>query len=209
MEELKKITVIITDDHKLVINGLMSILKNNDTIDVIHACYNAQDLLLYLTNNTPNVLLLDINLPDINGIEICKIISRQYADLKVIALTNYNEITFVRNMLNNGAKGYLLKNSAPNEIVKAIKQVHAGGIYLPDVIQDKILQNNFSKQENKTALTRNERKIINALKEDNSIKSVALSTLINEETILNHLNNLYQKFEVNTIDDLLTKATSD
>jgi len=108
------IKVTATDDHPMVLRGIETMLKNSSDIEVIATYNSCNETYLGIKASKPDILLLDINLPDCNGIEFCKTINKAYPEIFIIALTNFNETAFVKNIIRNGAKGYLLKNTDKN-----------------------------------------------------------------------------------------------
>jgi len=115
------IEIAILDDHNLVLEGIASMLIKEKEMKVVKKLNLGKKLLEYLEVTVPNVLLLDINLPDISGLELCKMISKKHPNLAIIGLSNYNETGFIKNMMKNGALGYLQKNTTKEELVDAIK----------------------------------------------------------------------------------------
>lgn len=131
----KLVELVIVDDNKMILNGIISILNKDDNIAVKEVFYNAQDLLDYLNNNTIDLIILDVNLPDINGLELCKIIGRLYSEINLMLLTNYDELNFVKETLRYGAKGYLIKKEAKDFIINAIYKIANGEKYLSKSIE--------------------------------------------------------------------------
>lgn len=121
--------VFIVDDHPMVIEGIRSMLQDLSHIEVAGHATSAASSLGFFVKNSADVVLLDINLPDQSGIEVCKELIRRRPALKIIALTNFDQLTYLQNMKDAGAQGYLLKNSSLKEIEKAIQAVVAGGEY--------------------------------------------------------------------------------
>src|SRR5690606_4181241 len=115
-----KCKITIVDDHPVVLRGLQTILAEYDDIVILDLCHSAEALFESLKNQMPDVLLLDINLPDTNGEEVAATISKAYPEIRVLALTNFDQVVYVKNMLRNGALGYLLKNSDPETLTAAI-----------------------------------------------------------------------------------------
>ena len=105
------ITVAITDDHVMVVEGLKTMLNRVEDIQIVSSYHSVNDTIDGLRDIVPQVLLLDINLPDGNGIHLCKQLKDNYIDLKIIALSNYEDISFIKQIIKNGANGYLLKNT--------------------------------------------------------------------------------------------------
>lgn len=118
-----KISVFIVDDHYMLIEGIRSLLQNESKIEWSGHATNAQSCLVFLKKHQPDVILMDINLPDMNGIDLCKEVLKLYPAIKVLGLSTYNQQPFIRNMLDNGAVGYILKNATKEELLKAIETV--------------------------------------------------------------------------------------
>ncbi len=143
------IKVAIADDHAMFVDGIDSILKDESNISVVGKCFDGASVLDFVKSQPVDILLLDINLPDINGIEVCKQLSQSNGDLKIIAISMFNEESVVTEMLNNGAKGYILKNTGRDELIKAIETVHSGQTYFSKDVTQTIM-NSLLKQRKKT-----------------------------------------------------------
>lgn len=124
------VKILIVDDHPMVVEGLKSLLADVDGIAVVGTASNAYDTIAFLKNNDTDVAFLDINLPDISGIDLCKKIKEQFPEVKSLALSTFSERAYVSRMIQNGACGYLIKSSSKEEILEAIRQVQAGGYYM-------------------------------------------------------------------------------
>jgi DNA-binding NarL/FixJ family response regulator len=124
------IKVAIVDDHPLLIEGLKNLISASGIAQVTASAANGRECLRMLGFGLPDVLLLDINLPDINGIDLCKEIHSRWPLLNILALTSFSEYTSVRKMIENGAKGYILKNAMPEEIIEGIEKVAFGETFL-------------------------------------------------------------------------------
>lgn len=138
---MEKIKIAIVDDHKLVSKALENMISFNSNFQVVMNCFNGRDFLeeLRQTDNPPDVILMDINMPIKNGIETTEQISKEFPNLKVIALTmEDNEATIIK-MLRAGAKGYLLKDMSPDILFDAIKIVHEKGIFYTDLVTQSLL----------------------------------------------------------------------
>ena len=153
------IKVFITDDHLIVIEGIYSLLKNEQGIEIVGHATTAKDCLHYFTNHTADIILMDINLPDMNGTDLCEVIKQNYPGIMVLALSTFNQGSYIRKMMKNGASGYLLKNSDRHEIIDALKTVHTGKNYL-SFDAGKALIN--SEEENKIIayLTKREKEVL-------------------------------------------------
>lgn len=203
------IKVAICDDHNMVLRGIETMLGDTESI-IITATYSlGKQLLGEIEGNVPNVLLLDINLPDSNGIDLCKELTKEYPDLAIIALSNYSETGFIKNMLRNGAKGYLLKNTDKQELVTAITTVHKGTTYLPRVIQDILLNDSIGNTSQITfipKLTRREKEVLHLIAKEHINQEIADLLFISSKTVESHRNNLIQKLGVRNTAGLIRVA---
>lgn len=154
------------------------------------------------------MLLLDINLPDIGGIELCLKISKEFPDIGIIALTNYSETSFAKSMMRNGARGYLVKNTSKEELYKAIIMVNRGETYLSREIQNQILNENFGIKAHGfiPKLTRREKEVLNCIAEELTNAEIAEKLFISVKTVESHRNNLMQKFDSRNSAGLIKKA---
>ena len=122
----KPIHILIVDDHPMVIEGLKTLLSDDERVTVKTHFVNGTDTLSYLEKDTADVILLDVNLPDINGVEMVTKILNKRATTNILGLSTYSEPSIINQMIKNGVKGYLLKNATSDELVSAISQVHEG-----------------------------------------------------------------------------------
>ena len=192
------IKIAITDDHTIVIEGIKTMLKSNKDVEVIQSFENLNDTFENL-EDTIQVLLLDINLPDGNGINACKELLIKFPNLKIIALTNFEDSIFIKQILKNGAMGYLLKNTSKSELIEAIKEVINGNRYLPKKIND-ILLNDSIGHENSSffipKLTAREKEILALIIKEYTTDEIANELFVSAKTVESHRSNLIQKLGV-------------
>ena len=196
------IKVMIVDDHKILANGLRKIIEETDDITVPRIVYSAKECRYELQFGLPDVLLLDISLPDGNGIDLCKEFKTRYPTLKILALTTYNEYTVVRQMLDNGALGYVLKNAMSEEVIEGIRTVAAGERFLcheVDVLMKKRVNTNIW-------LTPRERELLRLIVEGYTNTEIAEETTLSPETIKGYRKNLLLKLDVKNTAMLVKKA---
>ena len=202
------IKVAITDDHTIVIEGIKTMLKSNKDVEIIQSFEN---LTTTFENLDPNVqvLLLDINLPDGNGIVACKELLIKHRDLKIIALTNFEDSIFIKQILKNGAMGYLLKNTSKSELLEALKEVTNGNRYLPKKISD-ILLNDSIGIENSSyfipKITVREKEILALIIKEFTTEEIAEKIFLSAKTVESHRSNLMQKLGVKNSAGLLRVA---
>jgi len=192
------IQIAITDDHTIVIEGIKTMLKSNKEIQVVQSFENLTDTFEQLDTNI-DVLLLDINLPDGNGINACKDLLKKNPDLKVIALTNFEDSIFIKQILKNGAMGYLLKNTSKNELTEAIHEVMQGNRFLPKKISDILLNDSIGKENSSyfiPKLTQREKEILALIIKEYTTDEIANKMFISTKTVESHRSNLIQKLGV-------------
>ncbi len=190
------ITIAITDDHQMVMQGIAHMLADVAHLSVTHTYTTVAKTIDGLSKNLPDILLLDINLPDGNGIDLCKKLRNDYPMLKIIALSSFGEIAFVKRILNNGANGYLLKNTSKEELLAAFKTVLEGEQYLQTDIQKKLLQSSLGQTKATSfmpKLTRREKEVLLAISEELTTQEIAEKLFISVKTVETHRMNLMSK----------------
>lgn len=188
--------VFIVDDHQMIIEGLKSLLQNEVEIELVGSATSAERCLQFLTMSTCDIILMDINLPDTNGIDLCKIITIKYPKIKIIALSTHNEGSYVRKMLDAGAQGYLLKNADKFEILKAIKTVVKGTNYLT-IEAEKALKYEKELQNKLPKLTKREKEVLLLVVDGLTNHQIAEKLFISIDTVDSHRKNLHTKLNVN------------
>nr|MBP6687599.1 response regulator transcription factor [Lacibacter sp.] len=122
-----KTSVFITDDHYMVIEGIRSLLQNESSIEWVGHASTAASCLGFLQQQLPDIILMDISLPDMSGIDLCKQVKEKYPSVFVIGLSTFNQQSFIQKMMDHGASGYVLKNATKDELMEAIEVVAKGG----------------------------------------------------------------------------------
>jgi DNA-binding NarL/FixJ family response regulator len=204
-----QIKVAITDDHLLVINGIKTMLAPYAHISIVYDTTDPLGLLSALADTQPDVLLMDIQMPSIDGMELCKQVHRHFPDIKVIALSSFTETRYIRQMLRNGASGYLLKNTDPDTLAGAIEKVYEGEQYLDDSLKqgllDEVLTGN-KRSMYEIPLTRREKEILKLIAEEHSNQEIADLLFISLRTVETHRLNLTQKLAVKNTAGLVKEA---
>ncbi len=205
-----KINVSIADDHPLILKGMQNMLQTADDINILQTYVDGEELLEGLKQKQPDVLLLDIQMPGLSGDVLAKVISRQYANIKIIALTNLDTPFFIKNMFQAGAVGYVLKTSSEETILNAIRTVHANGQFLEKKLQDSVLQSSLSSSPgSKTpVLTQRELEVLQLIAENLTSKQIAERLFLSKRTIDHHRNNILLKLDVKNTAALIKKAIS-
>ena len=183
------IKVNIVDDHKILVEGLRKLIDESGKAIVTAVSHDAEGCRRLLKSQSPDVLLLDINLPDGNGIDLCIELKTLYPELKILALTSYGEYTVVRRMIENGALGYVLKNSMSEEMIAGIETVAAGELFLcheVDLLMKKA-------QNSDIWLTQRERELLRLIVEGYTDPEIAEKIFLSPETIKGYRKNLLFK----------------
>ena len=193
------ISIMITDDHSMIREGLKSLLELDDDIKVIADAVDGRDCLDKLDVYKPDVLLLDINMPNMNGLEVLKELKARKSKVKVLVLTVHNETEYLMKAVDIGINGYVLKDSESAELKKAIRVIMDGETYIqPSLIpalNAKRLERNED-EEKIDSLTRRELEVLKLLAIGMYNKEVAEKLEISERTVKNHVSNIFKKLEV-------------
>ena len=190
---------MITDDHSMIREGLKSLLELDDDIKVIAEAVDGRDCLDKLDVYKPDVLLLDINMPNMNGLEVLKELKARKSKVKVLVLTVHNETEYLMKAVDIGINGYVLKDSESAELKKAIRAIMDGETYIqPSLIpalNAKRLERNED-EEKIDSLTRRELEVLKLLAIGMYNKEIAEKLEISERTVKNHVSNIFKKLEV-------------
>lgn len=192
----EKIKIIIVDDHEIFRNGLKMVLGKLSYVNLIGEAENGLEFLELLKKGKPDIVLLDIEMPVMNGLEAAKSALEKYPDLKIITLTMFNDDEYIRSMMDLGVKGFLIKNINKDTLDKAILTVVNGGNYYSEELFEffsKQMTNDKKSDKNVIELTRREKEILQLLCEGLSNKEIADVLFISERTVLGHKTNLMIK----------------
>ena len=203
------ISILIIDDHPLVGNGISTMLKGEDYLAIVGICKTGNEALTFLSEAQPDIILLDISLPDIDGLELCSMIRKNNSFSKIIGLTSANEAGIITQFLSRGGNGYLLKNMERAELLNAINEVMSGRVFLSTAANQKILEQYNSVNhalKNTSILTRREKEILQLLYEGLNGPQIAERLFLSTYTIESHRKNLMQKLNVNSTQQLLKIA---
>lgn len=197
-QTMNMIRLVIADDHPIIINGVAALLKQDDEIDLVKEVYDGLQLLDFLKENKVDVVLLDINMPEINGVDACRLIKDKYPDTRVLAFSQYNEKRFVKRLLKSGANGYLLKNSPASELIAAIKMVHQGGMYLSKELPNIFYENKSQAQTDNLFpdISQRELDVLKLICEELNTQEIADRLFISKHTVETHRANLLLKVGV-------------
>lgn len=201
----KIISVIIIDDHPLVLNGFEFILKNTTEIVLKGTFTRAEDALEFLNKQPIDVVLVDINMPGMNGIDTTAVIKKDYPNTQIIAISNLNEGSIALRMLQTGALGYLLKNTSAEDLITSIHAVHKGEQVLSREMEFIKMAN---QQDTIPKITEREREVLKWMAQGFTTPKIGELMFISPLTVESHRRNLLQKFDVSNTASLIHKATA-
>lgn len=205
--ENEKIKIMVADDQGLILHSLVSLLNTVDDFDVIGTAQNGIILLQLIEEKKPDVIIIDINMPKMSGIEVSKIIDGKMLGIKIIALSMYSHPQYIKAMLRHGAKGFLSKNCLVTELFEAIRAVYEGKTYLDRHCSDIILHNYTQTDSGfKTdiyLLTAREIEIIRALADGMVTREIAEKLFISGPTVERHKSNILKKLELRNTAQLI------
>ncbi|HPI53425.1 MAG TPA: response regulator transcription factor [Chitinophagaceae bacterium] len=196
------IHLYICDDHNIVLEGLITILSTEEGFSISGSALNGESCLRAIALHPVDVLLTDISMPGMDGIELCRQVKTAYPHIQILALSTYNQGKFIVSMLEAGASGYLLKNAERHEIVHAIKTVAEGKEYLGFELS-KIYHAAKEKSEQKPILTKREKEILKLIYSGQTNAQISALLFISMDTVDTHRKNIYTKLNVNNIASLV------
>ena len=206
----KEIRVLLVDDHQIIIDGLQSLLISEVGIRVISNANNGREAIELLRVLDVDVVLMDIDMPVMNGLDTAKIVKEKYSNTKVIILSMHSEKAMVKDLIELGVDGYLLKNTSKDELIGAIKKVSEGGRYFSTDVTLSLLEKENTNKLNITnsgiKLTVREIEIIKLIAEGYTNKEIGDQLFISHRTVDTHRTNLMKKIEVNNVAGIISYA---
>ena len=205
------VKIFLADDHRILREGLRSLISEIPGMEVIGEAGNGREAVRLATELRPDLVVMDVNMPDLNGIETTRQLLKDLPAVKVIALSMYSDRRFVTGMLRAGASGYMLKASAFDELATAFETVIAGEIYLSPKVAGMVVEDYLGylaegKSEPTELLTAREREIMQLLAEGRSSKEIASILHVSEKTIYTHRQNIMEKLDIHSIAELTKYA---
>ncbi len=199
------INILVVDDHPIVLDGIRTMLKDERGFKIIGTAKNASEALSFLEKETPDIILLDISLPDIDGLELCQKIRTTNKTSKILGLTSFNEAGMISGLLQRGGNGYLLKNMERSELIRAIQTVLKGKIFLSEAANESILAqfHNPKAAAEEPLITRREKEILLLLADGLKGPEIAEKLFLSPLTVETHRKNLCKKLNANSVQLLL------
>ncbi len=205
------ISVILVDDHVIMRDGLRNLLKEESDLEVVGEADNGRDAVKISIEKNPDIVVMDIAMHDMNGIEATRQIKKENPNIKIIALSMHSERQIVVGIFRAGASGYLLKDSTSAELVESIRIVNSGGNYISQKISDIVLQEiSYEKKDSEQigveVLTNRESEILQLISEGNSTKRIAKVLFISPKTVESHRANIMEKLNIHNLPELTKYA---
>ena len=199
---MSKIKIAIADDYKIYRDGLKVGLSSDENLDIVMEADNGEDLLKGLETNAPDVIIMDLKMPIMDGMEATKAVRKKYPAIKVLVVTMYDDDKFIIHLMENGANGYLLKNAEPDEIRKAVYTVHENGYYFNDVVNKAllkklVLKNNLKPSFNQNVeLTEREMEVLKLICEEKTAAEIAKEIFLSPRSVEGIRQRLIEKVGV-------------
>lgn len=206
---MSKITLAVVDDHQVVIDGLSTMLSGYPELEVVFTTTKPQDFLNFMENAQADIVLLDIHMPELDGLDLCGQILKIRRDVKVIAFSSFDDTSYVKQILRKGAVGYVLKNASRQTLVEAVKSVYSGNEYIEETIQKLIIRESVTGQRRsmfEIPLTKREKEVLKLIAEEYTNQEIADKLFLSLRTIETHRSNLSQKLGAKNTASLVKAA---
>ena len=204
---METIRILVSDDHPVVLDGLIAILNTQPHFEIVGHAKNGQEVIAQAKSLHPDVILLDIEMPEMDGLEALKTLSSELPESKVIIFTAYDTDDRIVGAVKAGAKGYLLKGSPREELFKAIDQVAKGGSLLQPIVASRLLEHISSEKRGETELlTFREKEVLDLLAQGKQNKEIAVELVIKERTVKFHVSSILSKLGAGNRTEAVTIA---
>lgn len=205
------IKLLIADDHQLFIDGVKTVIQTEPEIEIVGQALNGEEVLSFLENNNVDVILMDINMPVLDGIETSKIILKKYQNTKVLMLTMHNTMEFINQIIKLGVAGYILKTTSREDLIYAVKKVASGKIYFSKTVTETIVRSikkekSLNSEPNEIFLNPREIQILKHISEEYTTAEIAKFLKLSPHTIESYRRNLLTKLNVRNTAGLVKYA---
>jgi DNA-binding NarL/FixJ family response regulator len=201
---MDKIRVMVVDDHPMVLEGMKSMLQQLSFVELTGVAANAYEAMELIKKNAPDIVITDINMPEISGIELALKIRNEHPSVRVIAMSTFKERSYISQMIQNGAAGYLVKSAAREEIEEALLSVHEGKLYMS--LDINLSSNDRQELGNIPVLSTREKEVLQHIADGLTNPQIASKLFISLHTVDSHRKNLLTKFGVNNTAGLIRMA---
>lgn len=198
----KKIKIFLVDDHKIFVRGVATLLGSEAAIEIAGFAFDGKEAIEFLRNNAVELVITDVQMPVMSGIELTRLIKEEFPEVRVIGLSMFDKAEIIHELVTAGAEGYLLKDIEKSELVHAIKEVAGGNTYYSGGVAESLMKT----LQNKDLLTRREKEIIRLIAEENTNAMIAGKLFISEYTVESHRKNIFRKTQAKSIVGLVNYA---
>jgi len=203
--------IVLADDHVLIRHGIKNIIAKEEQLQIVGEVGDGEELLSYLKNDLPELVILDISMPKINGVELARILKKSYPSVKILMLTMHKNKQFFYQAMSAGADGYLIKSDSDDELLLAINKIRNGRTYISPYLVDDFTDDVLKAYRNEEVttfkgLTKREKQILTMVVEGNTSKDMAAKLNLSPRTIDHHRSNLLKKFKMKNSVDLVNYA---
>ncbi len=204
-------SVLIADDHQLFIDGVKMLLNATDQFEVVAEASNGKRVLAELERITVELAILDINMPELDGVETAKMIKKQYPTIRILILTMYSHPSFVKRLIRAGVDGYILKENSQKELMTALQTVAVGKKYFASEVTEAVM-NSFNpeaelKGADQVKLTRREREVLQLVLKEKTTQEIADQLFVSQNTVITHRKNIMRKLDVRNVAGMVRVAT--
>ena len=199
-----KYRTVIIDDHPIVISGISGLLSDFESVEITAKLQSGEMLLNYIEDNQIDLILMDIFLPGINGVDLCKAIKQKYPKIIIIGMSSQSERSLVMQFIQNGGNGYILKSASFEEFKSCIEKATQGEIVFSDEVKAIISQPNFENLDRIPSLSRREKDIVQLLSKGKSTQEIADQLFLSFLTVQTHRRNILQKYKMKNVAELMT-----
>ncbi|WP_375577967.1 response regulator transcription factor [Marivirga tractuosa] len=205
----KTINIIIVDDHQMFLEGISALLENIEDFKIIETCENGKMVFPIIEQHSIDIIVTDINMPEMDGIELSKRIKQEYPDIKTLILSTHSDINMIQKCIKNGVDGYLLKNAEKEELITALKEIYKGEKYFSQSVKDDYMNSVFTKTKNKNSLiqlSRRELEVLKLITKEYTAQEIADKLFISQNTVNTHRKNLLSKLNAKNTAGLVMYA---
>ncbi|MFO8130457.1 MAG: response regulator transcription factor [Bacteroidales bacterium] len=208
---MEKIKILIVEDHGVVIKGIKALLEPNEELEIVGYALDAKEAERKIENLRPEVIIMDINLPEVSGIELTRTISEKYPDVRVVYYTSHVDEELITEGFEAGAYGYVPKNFSTEDLIEAIHMVHSGQKYMKGIVSEKFLSNYLKSEKEKklrqdVPLSERELEVLKYISQGHSNKQIADKLFISIRTVETHKHNLMKKLNIFSTAELVIYA---
>ena len=207
---MKDIRVAIFEDNTQLREGLFKLIEASEGFTCVGAFANGEDIVRIMSSVQPDVILMDIEMPVVNGIEAVRLVKANFPEIKILMETIFEDDEKIFQSICNGAQGYILKSMPPDEILSSIREIHEGGAPMSPIVATKVLKmfksNLTAEADDSFNLSVREKEILKCLVEGMSYKLIADSCFISTDTVNGHIKNIYKKLQVHSKGEAVAKA---